>query len=182
MKLETLLSQREPHILKRWMECILDTYPEDARRFLEKQKDPFSNPVGSTLSRAIETFYREFLGTGDPEKLAGSLDALIRVRAVQGFSASSAVGFLFSLKKIIREETRKEARDNRISEEDLVFFESRLDEAALAGFDLYMRCREKIYEIRARESRNQVSGLLRRAGLASEIAAWGAAENKKDLT
>jgi len=92
MKLETLLSQRERPILKRWTECILETYPSDARRFLEKQKDPFSNPVGSTLSRAIEAFYREFLGNGDPEKLAGSLDALLRVRAVQGFSPSSEIG------------------------------------------------------------------------------------------
>lgn len=182
MNLETLLSQRQTPILKRWLEGILETYPADARRFLGKQKDSFANPVGSTLSRAIESFYRELLGAGDPEKLAGALEALIRVRAVQGFSASGALGFLFLLKKIVREETSREIGNNRVSPEELLLLDSRLDQVALAGFDLYMRCREKVFEIRARESQNQVSGLLRRAGLVSEIPAWDASEREKDLT
>jgi hypothetical protein len=172
MKLEELLLQRASRILKRWMDLIFDTYPSDSQRFLRKQKDPFANPVGCTLSREIETLYREFLGPGDPENLAGALDAVIRVRAVQEFSASGAVGFLFLLKKIIREETAKEIRENRISHEELLVLESKLDDLALAGFEIYMRCKEKVYEIRAREAAAQVSGLLRRAGLTAEIPVW----------
>ena len=182
MKLEELLLQRASRILKRWMDRIFETYPTDAQRFLRKQKDPFANPVGSTLSREIETFYREFIGPGDPEKLAGALDALIRVRAVQDFSPSGAVSFLFLLKKIIREETVKEVRENRISQEELLALESRLDDAALAGFDVYMRCKEKVYEIRAREARSHVSGLLKRAGLISEIPAWDSEGKKTGLS
>jgi hypothetical protein len=172
MKLEELLLQRASRILKKWMDLIFDTYPSDSQRFLRKQKDPFANPVGCTLSREIETLYREFLGPGDPENLAGALDAVIRVRAVQEFSASGAVGFLFLLKKIIREETAKEIRENRISHEELLVLESKLDDLALAGFEIYMMCKEKVYEIRAREAAAQVSGLLRRAGLTAEIPAW----------
>jgi hypothetical protein len=182
MKLEDLLLQRASRILKKWMDLIFDTYPSDARRFLSKQKDPFANPVGTTLSREIETFYREFLGAGNPEKLTGALDALIRVRAVQEFSPSGAVGFLFLLKKIIREETIKEVRENRISQEALLALESRLDDLALAGFDVYMRCKEKVYEIRAREASSQVSGLLRRAGLVSEIPAWNSESRKPGVS
>jgi hypothetical protein len=182
MKLEELLLQRASQILKRWTDLIFDTYPSDAQRFLRKQKDPFANPVGSTLFREIETFYREFMGSADPEKLAGALDAVIRIRAVQEFSASGAVGILFLLKKIIREETVKEVRENRISQEEILAMESRLDDAALAGCDLYMRCKEKIYEIRAREARSHVSGLLRRAGLISEIPAWDSDGNKTRMT
>jgi hypothetical protein len=182
MKLEELLLQRASRILKRWTDLIFDTYPSDAQRFLRKQKDPFANPVGSNLSREIETFYREFIGPGDPEKLAAALDAVIRVRAVQEFSASGAVGILFLLKKIIREETVREVRENRISQDELLALESRLDDAALVGFDVYMRCKEKIYEIRAREARSHVSGLLRRAGLLSEVPAWDSNGNKTGMT
>jgi hypothetical protein len=182
MKLEELLLQRASRILKRWMDLIFDTYPPDAQRFLRKQKDPFANPVGSTLSREIETFYREFIGPAEPEKLAGALDAVIRIRAVQEFSPSGAVGFLLLLKKIIREETVKEVRENRISQEELLALESRLDNAALAGFDVYMRLKEKVYEIRAREARSQVSGLLRRAGLISDVPAWDSDGKKTGVT
>lgn len=182
MKLEELLLQRAPQILKRWMDCIFDTYPSDAQRFLRKQRDPFANPVGSTLSREIEIFYREIIGPADPEKLAGALDAVIRIRAVQEFSASGAVRFLFLLKQVIREETVKEVREDRMLQDELLALESRLDDAALAGFDVYMRCKEQIYEIRAREAGNHVSGLLRRAGLISEIPAWDFEGKKSSLT
>jgi hypothetical protein len=36
---------------------------------------------------------------------------------------------------------------------------------ALAAFDIFMSCREKIYELKATESRNQFFGSLKRAGL-----------------
>ena len=182
MKLEELLSQRASRILKRWTALVFDTYPSDAQRFLRKQKDPFANPVGSTLSREMETFFQEFFGAADPERLAHALDGIIRVRAIQEFSPSGAVGFIFLLKKIIREETEQEIREHRIPPEELFALESRLDDAALVGFDVYMGCKEKVYEIRAREAQNRVSGLLRRAGLIADIPAWDSEEKNDDLS
>lgn len=182
MKLEELLLQRADQILKRWTALIFDTYPSDAQRFLSKQKNSFANPVGNTLSREAETFFREFLGEADPEKLAAALDGMIRVRAVQDFCASGAVGFIFFLKHIIREETAREIRENRIPLKALLDLESRLDDAALAGFDVYMRCKEKLYEIRAREAQNHVSGLLRKAGMLADIPAWDSQGKEKDRT
>jgi hypothetical protein len=182
MKLEELLSQRATRILKRWGALVFDTYPSDAQRFLTKQKDTFANPVGSTLTREMENFFREFLGAADPEKLAHALDGMIRIRAIQEFSPSGAVGFIFLLKKIIREEAEQEVREHRIPAKELLALESRLDDAALAGFDVYMRCKEKVYEIRAREAQNHVSGLLRRAGLIADIPAWDSEEKNDDLT
>jgi hypothetical protein len=169
MKLEELLTQRESRILKRWLDLVFDTYPADAQRFLRKQKDPFANPVGSTLSRELEILYREFLGKADPDKMASALEGIVRIRAVQGFAASEAVAFVFLLKRIIREETDKELRENRLAAEELLELESRLDELALMAFDVYMTCKEKVFEIRVREARGHVSGLLRRAGLTVEI-------------
>ena len=182
MKLEELLLQRATQILKRWAALVFETYPSDAQRFLKKQKDPFANPVGNTLSRGMETFLHEFLGEADPEKLAHALDGIIRVRAIQEFSPSGAVRFIFLLKRIIREETEQEIRERRIPPKELLALESRLDDAALAGFDVYMGCKEKVYEIRAREAQNRVSGLLRRAGLIADIPAWDSEEKNNDLS
>ena len=182
MKLEEFLLQRATQILKRWTALIFRTYPSDAQRFLSKQKNSFANPVGSTLVREAEIFFREFLGEADPEKLAGALDGMIRIRAVQEFSPSGAVGFIFLLKKIIREETEPEIREDRIALKELLALESRLDDAALMGFDVYMGCREKVYEIRACEAQNRVSGLLRRMGLIADIPAWDSEEKNDDLT
>ena len=71
----------------------------------------------------------------------------------------------------MREETLKEVREYGLAEQ-LLALESRLDEMALLAFDVYMRCREKMYEIRANEAKNQVSALLRKKGLLSEAPAW----------
>ena len=65
---------------------------------------------------------------------------------------------------------------------ELLALESRLDDAALMGFDVYMGCREKVYEIRACEAQNRVSGLLRRMGLIADIPAWDSEEKKNELT
>jgi hypothetical protein len=182
MKLEELLTKRASRILKRWLDLLFETYPADAQRFLRKQKDPFANPVGTTLSGELETLYREFLGKADPDKMASAMDGIIRIRAVQGFAASEAVAFIFFLKKIIREETDKEVREDRFVAEELLTLESRLDDLALQAFDLYMACREKVFEVRAREARNHVSGLLRRAGLTAEIPEWDSGPKKSPLT
>ena len=70
-------------------------------------------------------------------------------------------------------EVEEELRGDRFSEET-VAFESRIDDVVLLAFDLYMGCREKIFEIRADQAKRQVSGLLQRAGLISEITPWKA--------
>ena len=47
--------------------------------------------------------------------------------------------------------------------------ESRIDDLALLAFDVYMNCREKLYEIKANEAKNQVSRLLKKAGMIVEL-------------
>ena len=177
MKLENLLKEKRAPIVRSWMDRVLETYPPDTKRFLSKQKDKFANPVGHTLSKEMESLYTEILHELDTDKIDPILDRMIRIRAVQEFSPSQAVAIFFLLKKVIREEMGKEIRENALYDE-LLRFESRIDEMALLAFDIYMRCREKIYEIRANETRNQVSRLLRRAGLISEIPEWKPASQK----
>ena len=108
MKLEEILRQKAPAVVKTWIRMTLDTYPTNAKRFLNEQKDPFANPVGHTLSQEMEHIYLELLKGLNPETVSPFLDYMIKIRAVQDFSPSQAVAFIFFLKKAIREELKKE--------------------------------------------------------------------------
>jgi hypothetical protein len=181
MKLEDLLKQKASHIRKRWLDLIIQTYPADSQRFLREQKDRFANPVGTTLSRAVETLYHELLHGMDSEKVNSSLDEIIRIRAIQDFSPARAMAFMFLLKRVLKEELSQEIKESAAACEELLTLESRVDEMALRGFDLYMNCRERIFEIRAREAKNQVSRLLQKAGLLGEIPSWDPDTKKDDI-
>jgi hypothetical protein len=173
MNLEKLLKEKKSAIQGKWLDKILETYPADTKRFLRKQKDQFANPVGHTISKEIQSLYTEALCTEeiDPVEVSPILDRIIRIRAVQDFAPSQAVAIIFLLKKVIREELGSEIQENSLHDE-LLAFESRIDDLALLAFDIYMKCREKIYEIRANEASNQVSRLLQRAGLISQVPEW----------
>ena len=168
MKLEKHLTQKKDLIVGRWLDLIFETYPADSQRFLRKQKDRFANPVGTTITKEIENLYDELIKGLEPERISALLDRIIRIRAVQDFSPSQALTFVFHLKKAIREGLQKEVLEDRLSE-DLSAMESRIDDLALLAFDVYMNCREKLYEIKANEAKNQVSRLLKKAGMIVEL-------------
>lgn len=175
MVLEHLLSQKRAAILGRWFQLILETYPADTSRFLKKEKDRFINPVGYTISQEIEALYDELLQEMNSDKLAACLDNIIRIRAVQDFSPSQTVAFIFLLKKAIREELTSEIKENRVFEE-LLEFEARIDKLVLLAFDIYMKCREKVFEIRLNETkaeRERVLKLLERTNLTMESQSEG---------
>ena len=173
MKLEKILSQKRSVILKEWLDKIFQTYPAYSSRFLKKQKDRFANPVGYTLSNDIESLYDELiLGKGlDSDKVTPALDRIIKIRAIQDFSASDAVAFIFFLKETIRDVLKKNIPNGDLIRE-LIDFEAKVDRLALIAFDVYVKCRERIYELKANHAKNQVSGLLRRSGLTCEIPEW----------
>jgi hypothetical protein len=162
VNLQEHLVNRKPAILKRWFNRILATYPADTSRFLQKEKDPFANPVGNTISDGISGLYEDLLSGPPSGEVAPFLDQIIRIRAIQDFSASEAVGFIFFLKQAIREELGREVAEESIGRE-LLNLESRIDELALLAFDIYMKCREKIYEIKSNEIRNRTIKLLERS-------------------
>jgi hypothetical protein len=175
MVLEHLLPQKRAAILERWFQLILETYPADTSRFLKQQKDRFINPVGYTISQEIEALYDELLQEMNSDKLAACLDNIIRIRAVQDFPPSQTIAFIFLLKKAIREELASEIAENRVLEE-LSKFESKIDKLVLLALDIYMKCREKVYEIRVNEAkaeRERVLKLLDRTNLTMESQSEG---------
>ena len=154
MTLEHSLSQKKAAILGRWFHLIMETYPADSLRFLRREKDRFANPVGYTISREIEVLYEELLQNMNSDKISASLDSIIRIRSVQDYPPSQAIVFVFLLKKAIREELANDI-GGKLAYEDLLKFEVRIDELALLALDIYMKCREKVYDIRLNEAKAQ---------------------------
>ena len=168
MKLKDLLLERKPKLLKRWFDRIIESYPRDSSDFLKKQKNPFANPVGHTFSEGINGLLDGLIEGSDPKGFDPFLNDIIRIKAVQDFSPSQAVSFLFLLKDVVRDSLEKEIREDSVMKE-LVELESRIDRLALLSFDIYMKCRERIYEIKADEVKRLTFRLLQRANLICEI-------------
>lgn len=168
MEIKDLLQDRREVIQKKWSHVLLQSYPEETSRFLRKEKDPFANPVGNALMEGISGIYRSVLHGIDRDEVSPFLDRIIRIRAVQGFTPSEAIGFLFVLKKVIREELFNEVSRKGLNEE-LYLIDSRIDDLALIAFDIYMQCREKIYDLKASELRNMTYKLLERANLLKDF-------------
>jgi RsbT co-antagonist protein rsbRD N-terminal domain len=167
MVLKDFLVQKKSTILKRWFDRILKTYPQETQRFLQRQKDPFANPVGSTILEGIEGLYDELLKGADLAKAPFFLDTITRIRAVQDFSPSGAIAFIPFLKKIIRDELPRDTGEIHLFE-DLGEFERRIDQLTLMAFDIYVACREKLYEIRVNEIKNRSAKVLERINSAYE--------------
>ena len=164
------LAAKKQEILKSWFQTTVDSYPADTARFLKSQKDPFANPVGQTTYRSLDALLEALITGAGREVMAKALDPILRIRAVQTFTASAATTFVFSLKQIVRQHLPSGATDATVMMHDL---ERQIDEMAMAAFDIYVACREKIFELKATESRTQFFGSLKRAGLIVETEADG---------
>ncbi len=167
MRLNSILAQQKAAIIKKWFALVIETYPADTGKFLKSRKDPFANPVGRTLSRGLEALFDELLGDMDYKTITTFLDPIIRIRAVQSFSPARAIGFVFFLKNAVREILHNKITQEQIADELLVF-ETKIDQLSLIAFNLYMQCREKIFELKANEMRNRTFKAFERAGLVSE--------------
>ena len=152
MTLNSLLLLNKDAILKRWFHLILETYPADTATIMRKDKNQFTNPVGSTISREIEVLFGKLCEGIHDEKCQASLDSILKIRSVQDFSPSKAVGFIFLLKRAIGETLKNEICKGSVMDEWLKF-QSRIDDLALQAFDIYADCREKICEIRVNQAK-----------------------------
>lgn len=160
MDLITLLSEKRSVIVKRWIAVALESYPSDTAGFLKNHRNRFTNPVGYSLSQGLETILDGLIRSSAFETITPALDSIVRVTAVQGLTPAQALGFLFRLKEIVREVIGEIAGS---CSDELRALDSRIDALVLLAFDIYMQCREKIYDLKATESRNMTFRLLQRA-------------------
>ncbi|MEW5763629.1 MAG: RsbRD N-terminal domain-containing protein [Acidobacteriota bacterium] len=153
------LEERRSALIEAWEDAVLQAYPEQTGRFLREVKDPFSNPVGATLRENLPVVFDVLLGRSAEDRSEESLDRIVRLRAVQDFTAGQAVGFVFLLKRILRRELAEAARADA---DGWARIEDEIDGLAVRAFEAFVRCREKIFEIKADEARRRVFVLERR--------------------
>ncbi|MFP4347096.1 MAG: RsbRD N-terminal domain-containing protein [Thermodesulfobacteriota bacterium] len=180
MSLEKRLEKRKSEILKKWYDQVVDTYPPETALFLREQKDAFSNPVGKATRDSLHALLGELLKPEmDSEAVRSHLDPIVRIRAVQAmFTPSQAAGFVYFLKDIIREVLGRELNDaDRLNR--LLAFERRIDDMSMSAFDIYMKCREAVFQMKANQEKNKIYKAFLRAGLVEEIPG-DEPENHKD--
>jgi len=181
MNLGDLLARDRERFVKKWFGALVETYPPETARFLGKESNQFVNPVGHTIYHGLDGLYGEMLRGLDSEKLRPWLDRIIRVRAVQDFSPSQAVAFMLLPKGLVRDMFKEHIQTQQVSSEELASFDVLIDQISLLAFDVYMQCREKLYELKVNELKNRTFRLLQLAGLASEIPEFRA-EGPKGTT
>lgn len=164
-----LLEEKKSAILARWFDLVLETYPADTHRFLKKQKSRFGNPVAHEISQGIEGIFDQLIKGGEEEAISPFLDRIVRVRAVQEFTPAQALGFIFGLRSVIRQELAGSLAGGPFAAE-LADFDGRIDRLALLAFNIYVGCKEQIFQLRVDEVKNRVGALLRRAKLVCDLS------------
>ncbi len=161
MLLKQILKKNKKEFIKQWFQATIDTYPNDAAQILGKDVNRFDNPVGAVTRETLEDVFDHILGSATTESLEKMLDPLIRIRAVQSFSAAEAVSFVFALKKI-----GEKLLDSTLIHE----FDQLVDQIALAAFNKLLKCKEEIFLLKATESKRRIHRAFERAGLVAELS------------
>jgi hypothetical protein len=163
-RLKGLIENNKNEIIKKWFEATLQTYAPDTAKFYKGQKDQFANPVGNINAQGVAFLLDQLLNDFEADAVKAYLDPIIRIRAVQDFTPSQATAFILALKKILRDCLSGKLKDAAMVVE-LLAFESKIDKLCLMAFDIYMACKEKIYQISANDMRSQALKAFKRAGL-----------------
>lgn len=154
-----LLKEKREAIATGWRNAVMSTYSPEAARFMNREKNQFANPVGSTIVRACDELLDQLLADPDVATIDALIGDLMRIRAVQDFRPEKAVGFIFALKSVVRESVNvKKLETSQF--EALLEFESRIDDLVLRGFEAYLTSREKVYEIKANELRRRSERII----------------------
>lgn len=162
-----IIAKKKPIISEKWFNMIISSYPETTSTFLRKQINPFSNPVGNTIREMITMVLDALCDEDVNEKVYESIDKFVRIRAVQDFTPSTALNFIFMLKQVVKKELKDEL-NNKDMYEAFYLFNSKIDELMLRAFESYMKYREKIYELKVHEFKNMAFRLLEKANLTFE--------------
>ena len=174
MSLNELLVKNQEKIAKTWKERVLQI-KLDGKIVPHSSSGQFTNPVHFTISNSLDRILNCLLeGTEIQDK---TLDDILRIRAVQTMPPSQAVSFLFMLKEIIRDTAKNES-----FLKDLAGFELKLDDLLSRSFDVYMACREQIFNLKLTENQKGVfSDVAQGAGCPSALLDQMEMENKKKI-
>jgi len=161
MKIEELIGKNFDTILQKWNQSIIDSYPQESGKYLLENKNKFSNPVGYTIENSLKPILEAVKDMSFDEKAKKSLDDIIRIRAVQDFSPSDALGFIKSLRAIIISELSSNI-DYSPGKGDFLKLDRIFDEISSFSIDTYVDLRERIFRIKSNETRNGFERMIER--------------------
>ncbi|MBD3298586.1 MAG: hypothetical protein GF341_08030 [candidate division Zixibacteria bacterium] len=161
--LRKALQQQQATIATQWIDRVVNSFPEGSHEFLKAQTDRFRNPIGHALRTELPVLLSHITDDTPVESIHDSMGRLIRILAVQEWSPSDALGFVFALKTVIRE-VLSDSLNYGVNADEAVVIEQRIDRMALAAFEEYIACRERLAEIRVQCERRRVGKLLERLG------------------
>ena len=169
MDFEQYLKKNKQKLVEKWIASVIATYPADAVKFFKNTKDPFANPVGSTIKRSIGLLFAQVVKKKmDPTAVNEALDLIIRLRAVQKFTPSQTISFIFNIKYLLQKslDTYRPDKGVEIFLEDVA---SNVDELILIAIDIYGKYREKIYLLRINQAKKRLKKLLIKKEIICEI-------------
>ncbi|MFW6324798.1 MAG: RsbRD N-terminal domain-containing protein [Desulfovibrionales bacterium] len=169
MNLFDFLEKKQDSILKKWFKQVMSGYAPDACAFFSRQKNEFANPVGTNARKQLELIYSELLKKQCSDELRTHVDGMVRMFAVQEIPPAQAVSFMYHLKDVVRKAVGDSFEEVPVAE--LLEYESRIDQVALLGFEVYIQCREKLWYLRANTIRDRTHRLLERANLIRDLDA-----------
>lgn len=164
-RLKEVLRAHERELLSGWFEQMMQSYPEEARKYFKKINSDFANPVGANIYHCLEKLLHTLTSDApDADVVNENVVMILRIKAVQEVLPSQAVSFVPALKQIIEQVCGKALKDAGVSVREWLDFYSDLDTVALYAFDSYCDSRELIYRMRLDQIR-QTNDILVRADL-----------------
>jgi len=146
--MKKFLAEKKKKIVQNWTDLVLDSY--GSPEFFKTQKNRFANPMGSTISEGLQEIYAILAEGQELGRVCKPLEDIVKIRAVQDFTPSQSISFVYLLKTIVRQELARDKK-NEVGQESLTELDNRIDQVALMAFDLYMDCRERLHQIRINE-------------------------------
>ncbi len=164
MYIRDLLSKKRKAIVNKSFELTIATYPEESQSFFKESSKQFTNPIGYNIYQSIEKIIDNIINEESIESFISPLEEIVRIRAVQDFTPSQAIGFIFLIKKALQDELEKE-----VDPLQLLDFLTRVDSLVLVAFDIFMKYREKIYDLKSKELIDRTWWILKKWNIISEI-------------
>ena len=157
-----LCAKGRDKILTAWKDAVFSTYPLNTVGFARTQEDQFCNPAGHATREALEKIYAAVAGQNVSAKaLAAAVEMFIKLRAVQNFTPAEALGVLYLLKPLLREQILPACADKKGLFKELLEAESRLDTAVLLACNIYVASKVQVCEERIGEIKRQQSQITR---------------------
>jgi len=172
MALRELLAERRSAVCERWLDAVLGEYGAATAARWRRERDRFANPIGHALAAGLPELLAAVTSDRELDGTAAALEEIVRIRAVQDLTPSRAVGFVYHLRRAVRDELAGELAGGGHAA-DLAALDARIEGLALLAFDTYVSLREEMFRLRQEELKRSVASILRR---------WGGGELPREIS